>query len=89
LDGEDRASEDECPFLAVDVFLVRVIGEVDAEEDGPDDREGEDVGVGEGGSGIEELGGDDLGVVYEGRPKGIPLASCSCYQTIRIPTWWR
>lgn len=45
MEGEDTAGEDEGPFLTLNVLVVAFLREVEAEEDGPEDGKGPDVGM--------------------------------------------
>lgn len=42
---DDDAGKDKRPLLAVDVFGVTILGEVDGQKSRPDDREGPDICV--------------------------------------------
>ena len=67
LDGDDGAGPDKGPFLAVDVLIVEFLVEVVAEEDGPDDGKGPDIGVEVERQRPQQLGRLDLRVVDERR----------------------
>jgi hypothetical protein len=67
LDGDDGADPDKGPFGRLDVLVVELSGEVEAQEDGPYYGEGPDVEVLEQGQRPEQVGALDLRVVDERR----------------------
>ena len=70
LAGDDGADPDKGPLGRIDVFLVELGGQVVAQEDGPDDDEGPDVGVLVQGQRAQQVGALDLRVVDERRHAG-------------------
>lgn len=65
LQGDDGPAPDIGPLGGADVLLVERGREIVAQEDGPEDGEGPDVGVEVEREGLEELRVVDLGVVDE------------------------
>lgn len=67
LEGDDCADPDEGPLLGLDVFVVELSTEIEAQEDGPYYHEGPDVGVAIERQWPPEVGRLDLRVVDERR----------------------
>jgi hypothetical protein len=68
LDGDDRPRKDEGPFLALDVGVIALRGEIKSEEGGPDNQERPDVGMQLQREGIMQGRMFNLGVIGEFRP---------------------
>lgn len=76
LECEDGAGPDEGPLRRLEILVVELWGQVVAQEDGPEDRKGPDVGMEAQRQWFEKFGVLDLRVIHERRHRGI-LATTS------------
>lgn len=65
LEGDDGSHPHEGPFLATNVFVVKLGVQVEGQEDGPYNRKRPDVGMEEERPRAEQLGRLDLRAVHE------------------------